>query len=86
MLHFVKKIDHVEPFRLHLKFNTGELRVIDLETKIREWSLSEGSKFKSLLNPDFFNSVKLDSELETVYWDNGIDLCPDSLYQWSSTV
>ena len=27
-----------------------------------------------------FASVKLNPEIETIYWDNGIDFCPDMLY------
>ena len=82
MIYLVKKINGVEPFKLDLLFNTGEIKTIDLDQKLRDWSKSEDSKFKELLNPDYFMTVKLNSELDTIYWDNGIDFCPDSLYNW----
>jgi len=85
MIHLIKKINKTEPYKLDLLFNTGESKVVDLTDKLTQWSKSSDSKFKELLNPDYFITVKLDPELETVYWDNGIDFCPDSLYEWASS-
>ncbi|MFM2338539.1 MAG: hypothetical protein RL115_1732 [Bacteroidota bacterium] len=84
-MHFVKEIEKVEPFKLYLKFENGSLRTINMESKLLEWSKSDGSLFKQLLNPDYFSQVKLNKELETVYWENGIDFCPDMLFQWSES-
>lgn len=36
--------------------------------------------FSKLLNPEFFEQVRVDPELGTVVWPNGADLCPDVLY------
>lgn len=83
MIHFVKKILSVEPYKLQLEFQNGEVKNIDLEAKLKEWSASRESIFKELLEPAYFAKVKLDPELETVYWDNGIDFCPDVLYSMS---
>jgi len=47
---------------------------------MEECSQSPDSKFKALMNPSYFQQVKLDHESETIYWENGIDLCPDVLY------
>ena len=83
MIYLVKSIENVKPFELFLRFNTGEIRVVNLEEKLREWSKAPGSKYKQLLDPEYFINVKLDSEMESVYWENGIDFCPDTLYSWS---
>lgn len=83
MIHLIKSIIAVEPFKLTLKFNSGETREIDLEQKLNEWSKSPDSKFRQLLDPYYFSNVKLDKELETICWENGIDLCPDVLYSLS---
>lgn len=83
MIHLIKEIISVEPFKVTVRFNNNEVRTIDLEEKLREWSKSPDSKFKELLNPGYFKSVKLNEELETIYWENGIDLCPDVLYSFS---
>jgi hypothetical protein len=80
MIYLIKKIDRIEPYRLRLLFNTGEIKTVDLYTKLIEWSQSPESKFTALLDPEYFSSVKLDPELDTIFWDNGIDLSPEVLY------
>lgn len=83
-MHLIKQIRNVEPFKITLLFNTGENKTVDLSQKLIEWSQSEDSKFKELLVPEYFMTVKLNPELETVYWENGIDFCPDTLYRWAN--
>jgi len=80
MLHLVREIQAVSPFCLTLKFNTGEVLRVDLESRLRAWSQSTASQFTALLDPVYFQTVKWHAEMETVYWENGIDLCPDLLY------
>ena len=80
MVHFIKHIKHVEPYQLRLEFNTGEVVTVDLSDKIEEWGKRSGSKFHDLKDPGFFKSVQIDKEMGFVYWPNGIDLCPDMLY------
>ena len=77
----IKKICDVKPYQLTLEFDNHEIRIIDLEADFKEWSRSSGSKFRQLLNPLEFNRVKLNKEMEYIYWDNGIDLCPDVLWE-----
>ena len=50
MLYLVNKIVSVEPFKLKLEFNTGEIKTVDLEPKLKEWSKAPDSKLKSFLN------------------------------------
>jgi hypothetical protein len=80
MLHLIKEIKEVRPYRIKLKFNTGEIKDVNLETNLIEWSKTPGSIYKELLDPEYFEKVKLNTEMETIYWDNGIDFCPDALY------
>ena len=85
MLHLIKEILSVEPYNLTLKFNTGEIRVVDLAAKLNEWSHGDSnSKFAELKNPEVFNKVKLDTSFGSITWENGIDLCPDVLYELST--
>jgi hypothetical protein len=65
-----------------LLFNDEQIRTIDLYSKLQKWSDSPDSKFKQLLDPGCFTKVNLNEELQTIYWDNGIDFCPNSLYEW----
>ncbi|MEP7169327.1 MAG: DUF2442 domain-containing protein [Bacteroidota bacterium] len=80
MIKSIKKIVKVELYKLTLEFNTGEVKIIDLEDKIKAKANSPESKYKQLLNPEYFKSVKLEPEWETIYWENGLDFCPDTLY------
>lgn len=81
MIHLIKEIKEVSPFMLTLYYKSGELVLVDLEGKLREWSQTPDSKFRQLLDPDYFVTVKLDTEFASIFWDNGIDLCPDVLYE-----
>ena len=80
MLHSVNIIREVRPYTVTLEFDNGEIKTINLETKLREWSQSPESKFNYLLDPDNFMEVCVEPELHTICWKNGIDLCPDVLY------
>ncbi|PRY87547.1 DUF2442 domain-containing protein [Mongoliibacter ruber] len=82
-MHAIKEIIHIEPFKLTLKFESGEIRKVDLRDKLMEWGKNPDSKFAELKDPNCFLKVKLDLEFETLVWDNGIDLCPDVLYHIS---
>jgi hypothetical protein len=68
---------------LVLEFDDGEIKTVDLEKRLWEWSQASGSKFRALLDPEYFKSIKLNKELEHVYWDNGIDFSPNSLHMWA---
>ena len=82
-MHLIKEIVDVRPYELDLRFDSGEIRTVDLKSDLQEWSKSPDSIFSELLDPEYFMSVKLNQDFETVYWENGIDLCPDVLYQKS---
>ncbi len=80
MLHTVKRILDIKPYKLTLEFNTGEVKLVDLEDRLKAKSTTTSSKFKELLDKNYFQTVKLQPEWETIFWDNGIDFCPDVLY------
>lgn len=76
----IKSIINVQPFKLTLEFDNGEVKVVDIEERLKAKSTTPDSKYRTLLNPKYFVSVKLQQEWQTIYWDNGIDFCPDVLY------
>ena len=86
MVHNIKEIVDVHPYKLTLRFNTGETLTVDLEERLKKKSTSEGSWYKALLNPDYFKKVKLHPEMESIYWDNGLDFCPDVLYMMAKNI
>lgn len=86
MIHLITELISAEPYKLTLKFNTGEIRQVDLEAKLNEWASNPKSIFAELKDPEYFKKVKLDPDFNSVVWENGIDLCPDVLYNMSSEV
>jgi len=87
-----------DPYRLTLRFNTGEVRAVDLEAFLRAKAGARGSAYRSLLDPHTFCQARLDAESRTVCWDGlareitaggaeppaPLDLCPDVLYSLST--
>jgi len=86
MIHLVKKIENIESLKICLLFNSGEYRIINFTEKLKDWAKSDNSKYRDLMNPDYFKTVQMNDELETIYWENGIDFCPDTLYAWSEPI
>jgi len=86
MLYLIKEIKGINNFELFLLFNNNEIRKVNFEPKLKEWTTSPQSKFGQLLNLNLFKTVKLDKEMETIVWENGIDLCPNVLYEMSEPI
>lgn len=63
---------------LELTFETGEVKIIDVESELY------GAAFAAL-REDYalFCAVEVDPEAGTVVWPNGADLSPDFLYEQS---
>jgi len=75
MLHTVKEVKYIKGYKLKLKFNDGKEKVVDFEDKLKEAK----NMFEPLKNISYFKKVKTDGT--TIVWPNGLDLCPDALYE-----
>ena len=62
-------------YKLALRFSDGQARVFDVEPYLGCGAFAE------LKKPEVFNSVKV--SFDTVEWCNGVDLCPEVLYEHS---
>lgn len=82
----VKQVINAEPFKLKLQFDNGEILTVDLESRLRKRATTEDSIYKKLLNPDYFKTVQLNKEVESIYWDNGMDFCSDVLYMMAKNI
>ena len=63
-------------YRLELTFIDGQTGQVDLKDRI----LGRGGVYAPLEDPAFFNQVRVDPELGTIVWPNGMDICPDLLH------
>jgi hypothetical protein len=71
----VVQVTPVKGFRLRLRFEDGREGEVDCATL-----LSFKGVFAPLKDPAEFAKVRVNSELGTICWPNGADLCPDVLY------
>lgn len=73
-MHFVRKVEHVSGHTLRLTFEDGSVRSVDLGPYL------DGDIFDPLKDPEYFRTVALNTDIDTVVWDNGADFSPDFLY------
>ncbi len=75
MLKDIIEVKPLQDYQLYLKFEDNQEGLIDISQLI---------EFKGIFEPlqdlDYFQSVKLNPEWGTIYWENGADLDPDVLY------
>jgi hypothetical protein len=65
---------------LELVFEDGLRAVVDMDRIVKSYT----GVFAPLLDPNYFQRVKVDPELGTIVWPNGADVCPDVLYSLAS--
>ncbi len=71
----VKPLDN---YILELVFNNGEKRIFDVKPYL------EFKPFEELKDKNIFNSVKIGGL--SIEWENGVDICPDELYNNSKKI
>lgn len=74
----VKQVEPTDNYELILTFNTGEKKMFDVK------ALFQYPMYAPLKNIGFFKMVKADNMC--VYWNDDIDICPDTLYAQSIPV
>jgi len=72
---FIKNVEYIGGFRLRLTFRDGTVKDVDLEHHL------DGEIFEPLKDIDFFKSVRVNEDLDTIAWSNGADMSPDFLFE-----
>jgi hypothetical protein len=62
-------------YKIWVKFNNDEEGIINLQNEL------DGEMFEPLQNLDSFKKFHVDSEIETIVWENGADMSPEFLYE-----
>jgi len=75
-LYRITSVSVVGPYSLHLSFNDGTSRTVDLSSAL------SGELYAPLRDPEVFRQVRLDPEVHTVVWPNGADFDPATLHDW----
>jgi hypothetical protein len=64
----------LDPYHLRVEFNDGVVRDIDCTFLLR------GTLGEPLRDPDYFRQVRVDEDLRTIVWPNGLDPAPELLH------
>ncbi len=83
----VLRVTDVQPldgYRLRIMFNDGVVREVDFSEDLER--AADGTLAEPLRDTDYFRQVRVDEELRTIVWPNGLDADPDVLHGDQSTV
>jgi hypothetical protein len=70
----VTAVTPLAPPLLRVQFSDGVIREIDCRF------LMHGTLGEPLKDPDYFRHVRVDDELRTIVWPNGLDPAPELLH------
>ena len=73
----LKNVTPRDPYRLCLEYETGELKVFDVDPYI------SGSWYEELRDIAYFKTVHLLPDGVGIEWQNGQDIAPHELYECS---
>ena len=74
-MHFVTDVKHLSGYRLLVAFEDGSRKTVDLEPHL------EGDIFQPLRDLDYFKTVAVNEDIQTIVWGNDADFSPDFLYE-----
>ncbi len=75
MIIHVKEAKYLHDYVIWLRFNDGAVGEVDLKGELY------GEVFEPLKNLEKFKSFRVDTDLETLVWENGADMAPEFLYE-----
>jgi hypothetical protein len=75
MLKDVVKVEYLDDYRLHLRFEDGAEGVIDVSDLVKFTGV-----FAPLEDKAYFAQVRVNPDIGTICWPNDADLDPDVLY------
>jgi len=76
---YVIDAKYLDDYKVWVKFNDQSEKVVNFKEKIFS---DTRSIFKQLTDINFFKKVKFNAESDTIAWPNGLDIAPESLYNY----
>ena len=76
-MHYITDVHYESDFKLRLQFEDKDYRMVDLKDHL------DGEIFEPLTDVIHFRTAHLNSDIDTVVWENGADMSPDFLYEIS---
>ena len=74
----VNSVQPLDNYKLLLTFNTNESKVFDMNEYL------DHGLFTQLKSKELFDTVRI--SFDTIQWANGLDLCPEVLYEKSEII
>jgi len=74
-MHYVTDVKHLSGYRLVVTFEDGVRKIVDLQPHLH------GEIFEPLKDLDYFKTVRVNPDIDTIVWDNDADFSPDFLYE-----
>jgi len=74
-MHFVKDVAYVSEYKLLLTFENGVVKLVDMKPYL------DGEIFEPLKDIDYFKTVRVNPNIDTIVWENDADVSPDFLYR-----
>ncbi len=71
----MKDVKYISDYKLALTFEDGSIRLVDLAPHL------DGEIFEPLKEINYFKTVRVNPDLDTIVWDNGADMAPEFLYE-----
>jgi len=74
-MHCVQAVIYLRVYLLRLTFADGMVKDVDLAPYLN------GAIFTPLCDLDYFKTVRVNPDVDTIVWDNGADFAPEFLYE-----
>jgi len=74
-MHFVKDVKYISEYRLQLTFKDDTTKYVDMKPYL------DGEIFEPLKDINYFRTVSVNPDIDTIVWENGADFSPDFLYE-----
>jgi len=74
-MHIVQDVAYVADYELQIHFEDGTVKIVDLAPYL------SGEIFEPLRDRNYFKTVRVNADIDTIVWDNGADFSPDFLYE-----
>ena len=74
-MHFVKDVQYFADYKLKLTLEDSIVKIVDLKPHL------DGEIFEPLIDIEYFKSVRINPDIDTVVWSNEADFSPDFLYE-----
>ena len=71
----VKSVQYLGGHKLRITFTNRRSGEVDFKPYLKR-----GTMIRPLKDPKYFAQVRVDKEIDTIVWPNGMDWCPDVLY------